>query len=444
MSVPAAAVGPGVPGAPGAQHSSSPLARWAEATRRKRWYLVAVFAAAYLVVTILAKIADGPALTAEGTFNTMLILGAPILLAGLGGLYCERSGIVNIGLEGMMTLGTWGAAWCAWHYGAWWGVLGGVVGGLVGAAIMAMATVGFGVDHVVAGVALNILAPGITRYLSSKIFDGHGGSVSSSPQIKGSTGIFRCPFLAGGDLFGWQSPDLLGWIARQRWFYVSQVARALRGLVNGVPYTALLAFAMVPLSVFILWRTPFGLRLRSAGENPNAADSLGVPVYRMQVAAIGISGILAGFGGSLLVLESARVYREGQTGGRGFIGLAALIFGNYRPTGVGAGAALFGFADALGLRDLSGKSTRALLLLLAVVLALACAAFVRRRRVVGAVASLLIAAGVLLWFAVAARVPDALVTLVAPVVTLVVLTLGGRRLRPPASDGVVWRKGMRG
>jgi ABC-type uncharacterized transport system permease subunit len=427
-----------------ADAAPSAVARWLAFAREKRWYIAALFALAYLAITLLARVANGPALTAEGTFNTMLILGAPILLAGLGGLYCERSGIVNIGLEGMMVLGTWGAAWAAWHWGAWWGVLGGVVGGLVGAAIMAAATVGFGVDHVVAGVALNILAPGITRYLASKVFDGHGGSVSSSPQIKGTTGVFRCPFLAGGDLFGWQSPDLLGWIARRRWFYMSQVARALRGLVNGVPYTALIAIALVPLSIFILWRTPFGLRLRSAGENPNAADSLGVPVYRMQVAAVAISGMLAGFAGSLLVLESARVYREGQTGGRGFIGLAALIFGNYKPLGVAAGAALFGYADALGLRDISGKSTRALLLLLTVILAVAVVMMIRSKRYVGAVTSLLVAAGVLLWFALTKRVPDALVSLVAPVVTLVVLTLGGRRLRPPAHDGIVWRKGMRG
>ena len=120
----------------------------------------------------------------------MLILGSPILLAGLGGLYCERAGIVNIGLEGMMTLGTWSAAWAGIQWGPWAGLAFGIVGGAVGGLLHAIATVGFGVDHIVSGVAINILAPGITRYLSSKTFAQPadespvgGGSISTSPSV---------------------------------------------------------------------------------------------------------------------------------------------------------------------------------------------------------------------------------------------------------------------
>ena len=410
--------------------------------RATRWWPYALGLGMYLVLTILARATGGRALTAQGTFNSMLILGTPVLLAGLGGLFSERAGIVNIGLEGMMIMGTWGTAFLAWKYGAWWGVLGGVLGGLLGAAIMILATVVVGVDHVVAGVALNILAPGLARYLSSKYFLDHGGSIASSPQVKGHTGVFRAPFLAGGPLGGWKSPDLLGWIAKRRWFYVSEICGALRGLLNPVPWTVVIAVSLVPLSAFVLWKTRFGLRLRSAGENPFAADSLGVPVYRMQALALAISGMLAGFAGSVIVLETASQYREGQTVGRGFIGLAALIFGNYRPMGIAAGASLFGFADGIGTRDLNGKGTRGLLLLLVAVLVTTAVVLLRRKRFRGVAVSIAVAVLVMIWFLSIKRVPDVLVNLVAPIVTLVVLTVGGRRLRPPRYDGLVWRKGM--
>jgi general nucleoside transport system permease protein len=414
------------------------LARW----RATWWWRYALFGALYVVLVTLARATGGRSLTAQGTFNTMLILGSPVLLAGLGGLFSERAGIVNIGLEGMMIMGTWGAALFGWKFGAWWGVLGGVLGGLVGALLMILTTVVVGVDHVVAGVAINILAPGLARYLSSKYFNGKGGSIASSPQTKGHTGVFRCPFLTGGKLAGWKSPDLLGWLARKNWYLLSDVAGSLRGLLNPVPWTVVIAIALVPLSAFVLWRTRFGLRLRSAGENPFAADSLGVPVHRMQVFALLTSGALAGFAGAVIVLETASQYREGQTGGRGFIGLAALIFGNYRPSGVAAGAALFGYADGIAARDLSGKATRGLLLLLVGVLVVAAIGMYRKRRWKALVTSLVLGALVLMWFVSIKRVPESLVSLVAPVVTLVVLTVGGNRLRPPKMDGLVWRKGM--
>ena len=157
---------------------------------RERWFPIAALLVAFLVLVILANQFDAVALTAPGTFTTMLILGSPILLAGLGGLYCERAGIVNIGLEGMMTLGTWFAAWGGIQWGPWAGLGFGILGGALGGLVHAIATVGFGVDHIVSGVAINILAPGITRYLSSKTFAEPatespvgGGSISTSPSV---------------------------------------------------------------------------------------------------------------------------------------------------------------------------------------------------------------------------------------------------------------------
>jgi simple sugar transport system permease protein len=411
---------------------------------QERWFPIVALLAAFLVLVVISELTDAPALVAPGTFTAMLILGSPILLAGLGGLYSERAGIVNIGLEGMMTLGTWSSAYAGIRWGPWAGLAFGILGGALGGVLHAIATVGFGVDHIVSGVAINILAPGITRYLSSKTFAQEGGSISTSPSVKGETADITLPFLSGGDLFGWKTPDLFGWIARQEWFYISDLAGALKGMTTDIPLLVVLAIALVPFTAWLLWRTPFGLRMRSAGENPFAADSLGVPVYRMQSIACLISGGCAGFGGALLVLETTGNYKENQVAGRGFIGLAALIFGNWRPTGVLSGAGLFGYADGLARRDLDGQSVRGLVLFLAVGALLGVLILLARRKVATASVVALLAGLMIVWFAASERIPDALVSITAPVLTLVVLVVAGRSLRPPRYDGFVWRKGERG
>ena len=400
-----------------------------------------------LLLAVVGELTDTSGLTSSGTFGAMLRLGIPIMLAGLGGLFAERAGVVNIGLEGMMTLGTWFAAWAGYQWGPWPAVVAGIIGGLLGGLLHAVATVTFGVDHVISGVALNILAAGTTRYLSSLFFVDVGGSVSNSPSIK-REGVWDIPqldlpFLSGGELFGWTSPDVLGWFERRNWLFVSDVAGLLSGLTRDVSMLAVIAIALVPLSAWVLWRTKFGLRLRSAGENPDAADSLGVSVYTMKYAGVLISGGLAGLGGVILVVDSANLYKEGQVAGRGFIGLAALIFGNYRPTGVAAGAGLFGYADGLQLRSSidGGSSVHALLLFVAIAAALVGVFAIvqqRQRLAIGAIAA---GAMFALWYFTVDRVPSHLVTATAPVVTLVVLVVASQRLRPPTFDGVPWRKG---
>jgi general nucleoside transport system permease protein len=418
---------------------------------RERWFPVAALLIAFLVLVILADRFDAVALTAPGTFTTMLILGSPILLAGLGGLYSERAGIVNIGLEGMMTLGTWFAAWGGIRWGPWAGLAFGIIGGAAGGLIHAIATVGFGVDHIVSGVAINILAPGITRYLSSKTFAKPatesavgGGSISTSPTVSGEIPEITVPFLSGGDLFGWKTPSLFGWIEKKDWFYVSDLAGALRGLTTNIPLLVVIAIALVPVTAWLLWRTRFGLRLRSAGENPFAADSLGVRVYRFQTIACLASGGCAGFGGAMLVLETTGNYKEGQVAGRGFIGLAALIFGNWRPTGVLGGAGLFGYADGLARRDLDGKSVRGLVLFLAICAIIGVAILLARRMVTAAGVTAMLAGLMILWFVTTDEIPEELVFITAPVLTLVVLVVAGRSLRPPRYDGYVWRRGEGG
>ncbi len=233
-------------------------------------------------------------------------------------------------------------------------------------------------------------------------------------------------------------PDLLRDLEGTGLFFLSDAAGILGGLTRDVSLLTLLAVLLVPFSFFVLWRTSFGLRLRSVGENPVAADSLGVAVYRMKYAAVVISGAMAGLGGASLIIGS--IYREGQTAGRGFIGLAAVIFGNWRPGGLAAGAGLFGYADALQLR--AGNAVRGLLLLVALLLVVIAIVQLVRRRLPMVVAALAVAAAFALWYSVVDSVPSQLVGFTPHIVTLVVLAAASQRLRPPAADGQPYRRGQ--
>ena len=214
----------------------------------------------------------------------------------------------------------------------------------------------------------------------------------------------------------------------------------MKGLTSNLSWLTVIAILLVPFSAYLLWHTRFGLRLRSVGEAPTAADTLGVPVYRMKYLGVVISGGLAGLGGAYLVIEAAGRYREGQTANRGFIGLAALIFGNWMPAGLAMGASLFGFADALQLR--SDDSVRALLLFVAIVVGfLALRAIYVGKPLTGA--GMIVAAAVFgVYFAITAAVPSQFVFITPYVTTLVVLAFAAQRLRPPAADGLPWRKGQ--
>jgi len=397
--------------------------------RRITWGLVGLM----LLMSVVRIVSGEQALTSSSTFATALLLAVPIGLAALGGLFSERAGVVNIGLEGMMILGTWGGGYAGYQWGWVGAIVGGVLFGAAGGLVHAIATVTFGVDHVVSGVAINILAGGIVRFLSELVYAGSdvGGGVTQSPALSSRPPSFSLPVLSDG-------PDLLGDLAGREWFLVSDIAGLLRGMTSGVGVLTLIAILLVPLSYLVLWRTAFGLRLRSCGENPAAADSLGVPVYRMKYIAVVISGGLAGLGGVALVFV-ANIYKEGQTGGRGFIGLAALIFGNWRPGGLAAGAGLFGFADGLQLR--SRTAVVALLLLLAVLL-LAVAVFQTvRGKYVQAVLAAAFAALSLVGFLTIEELPTGIVSFTPHLITLLVLSLASQRLRMPKADGLVYRRG---
>ncbi len=414
-------------------------ARPAGRSRRPAWLVFATYGGlAFITLSLVAEIADAPTHTGAGTRGAALRVGIPIGLAGLGGLWAERAGVVNIGLEGMLILGTWFGAYGGVEFGPWWGVLLGVVGGALGGLVHAMATVRFGVDHIVSGVAINLLGAGVARYLNIITFDDRTGA-TQSPRINGSVGRLDVPFLAGGDLFGWQSPSFFGWLDRQDWPILSDIGAAVFGLTNAVTFDVVLGVAMFPLTWWILWRTAFGLRLRSCGEDPWAAESLGVNVYRMKTIAVVVSGALAGLGGAIIVLF-ASIYREGQTGGRGFIGLAAMIFGNWRPGGLAMGAGLFGFADALQLRDES--AVHAMLLFVAVLLgALGLRSLLRGRLVPGLV-TVVFGGAFFAWWALSEEYPTQWTGFTPHITTLAVLAFASQRLRMPAADAAIYRRGQ--
>ena len=397
---------------------------------KQHWFLVVL--AIIAVVSLVRIVTDTDDISSAGTIRAAIIAICPILMAALGGLWAERAGVVNIGLEGQMILGTWGAAFFAYHGGPWAGVVGAALFGILGGLLHAVATVTFGVDHIVSGVAINLIGGGAATFLAEAIFsDLEGGGPNQLIGLESPTKI-TVPGISDASL------DL----AERGWFFVSDVAAFVGALTTSLSTLSIVVFALVAISAWVLWRTPFGLRLRSCGENPQAAETLGVNVYLYKYIAVLVSGGLAGIGGGFLALVASSGFNTGQTGGRGFIGLVAMIFGNWRPGGLLAGALTFGYTDALRLRN--SDAVHALLLLLAIGL-LAYAAYravsgnLRAAVGIGVVGALL-----LVWYLGTETVPRDFTSMTPYVTTLLVLALGAQRLRMPAADGRPYRKGSAG
>ncbi len=253
-------------------------------------------------------------------FAAMLRFATPLILAALGGILCERSGVINIGLEGMMLMGAFFGIFGADLTGSW--LLGSLLGMAAGAALAvlhAVLSVGLRADQVVSGTGVNLLALGITGYVFIAHYGDQGtpGSVPRVPDVTLPL-IEDIPFV--GDAFG--NASVLTWVA----------------------------LILVPLLALFLFRTPGGLRLRSVGEKPRAAETVGVPVIRTRYIAVIASGAFAGLGGVYLSIALLGSFSQNMTDGRGFIALAAVIFGNWRPLGALAAALLFGFSSALAQR----------------------------------------------------------------------------------------------
>jgi simple sugar transport system permease protein len=412
----------------------TPAAAPAEQPKRKLgsskvWRIVYLLTLLVLLLSVVRTITGVANLTSSGTIAAALGLSVPIAMAGLGGLWSERSGVVNIGLEGMMILGTFGAGWAGYQWGPWVGLVVAIGFGALGGLLHAVATVTFAVDQIVSGVAINILAVGLTQFLAAELFTGvEGGGATQSPRIP-PMGTVTLPGISSA----------AQWVADQGWFLISDIGGIIAGVTTDVSYITIIAILCLFGSWFLLWRTAFGLRLRSCGEAPYAAATLGVKVMRYKYIAVIVSGALAGLGGAYLAIVAAQIYREGQTAGRGYIGLAAMIFGNWRPGGLAAGAGLFGYTDALQLRG--GGAVHALLLLTAIALAGYGVWLLYKRRTVGGIVSIVVAVLVALWYATTDDVPPQVAFVTPYVATLLVLSLASQRLRMPAADGKPYLKG---
>jgi ABC-type uncharacterized transport system permease subunit len=257
-------------------------------------------------------------------FAAMLRYATPLAFASLGGLFSERSGVVNIGLEGMMLTGAFFAVWGADVSGTWTlGLLIGIASGAVAGLVHAFFAVSLRTDQIVGGTAINFIALGLTTYLYVKLYgeEGTPRDLSTIPNV--SLGFLGHGFF--GDVFG---------------------------LLNLMIWIAIGLIFLVWIAVF---KTPIGLRLRSCGEHPRAADTVGINVYAVRYGAVTLSGMLAAAGGAYLSLGFVNSFTDNMTAGRGFIALAALIFGNWRPFGAAAACLLFGFSSALSdnLQDYS-------------------------------------------------------------------------------------------
>lgn len=247
-------------------------------------------------------------MTVVAFLTQMIRIAIPYLFAASGGVVAERAGIISLGLEGFMLSGAFGAVLGTHYSGSpWVGVLTGIMGGLIFSLIHAVATIRYRADQVVVGVAINLLAIGVTRFFLKLAF----ASSSNSPRVAGFGGNIKAA--------GFDNPLL--WL----------------GLL------------IAPVVAFLIYRTAFGLRVRASGEHPEAALSVGVSVVRVRYMAVAISGILAGLGGVYLALDQHQ-FTDQMTAGRGFIAISAVIFGRWDPVRAALACLLFAAAETLQIQ----------------------------------------------------------------------------------------------
>jgi ABC-type uncharacterized transport system permease subunit len=250
----------------------------------------------------------------------MLRYATPLIFAAIGGMFSERSGVVNIGLEGMMLMGAFFSILVADKADSWaLGLAAGMLAGGVTALVHAFFSIQLRADQIVTGTAINFLALGVTGYLYVDVY-GQEGTPTDIPSIPNVNLAFLDNVYFIGDVLA--NLNLMIW----------------------------LALLLIVVSWVVMFKTPIGLRIRSVGEHPRAADTVGINVYAVRYGAVTLSGMLAAAGGAYLSIGFVNSFSENMTAGRGFIALAALIFGNWRPYGAAAACFLFGFSSALAQR----------------------------------------------------------------------------------------------
>ncbi|MNI06905.1 Branched-chain amino acid transport system / permease component [compost metagenome] len=256
--------------------------------------------------------------------NSTLVFSTALIFSALGGIFSEKSGVINIGLEGLMIFGAFAAGVGTYYaqeagmgsWSPWIGIIAAIIVGVLGSLIHAVAAITFKADQTISGIVINFLAAGLTVYIVKLLFDGS----AETPLV---------------DAFQKKAIPLL-----------RDIPVIGEGLFNSYP-TTYLALILVALSYFTLFKTPFGLRLRSVGEYPGAADTLGVNVTRMRYVGVLISGALAGIGGATITLTTTSTFAHNTISGQGFIAIAAMIFGKWNPVGALGAAMFFGFSQAI-------------------------------------------------------------------------------------------------
>jgi len=293
------------------------LGAWQIARGFRNHNLVLGIVALLFVLAFLSWAASDKSMNLTGMLQSTLLRAIPIILAALSGVMCEKSGVVNIGIEGMMLSGAFLAALLGSLTGSQWGgLVAALFGGGLMAALLAVLAIKYKVSQVVAGTAINILATGLTSYFSSRYLQTNA-ALNSPPTFK----PIAIPLLSKIPIIG---PTLFN-----------------HTLV--VYFTLILVVVIHVMFAYTRW----GLRTRAVGEHPRAADTLGINVFRTRYINVILGGMVAGLGGAYLVLSSVARFDELMTAGKGFIGLAAMIFGNWTPFGALGASLIFGFADSL-------------------------------------------------------------------------------------------------
>ena len=247
-------------------------------------------------------------------------LSVPILLAALGGMYSERAGVVNIGLEGLMLIGAFAGVVGSYFSGSCWiGALVAILSGILIAILFALITVKIKINQIVSGVAINLLAVGLTSFFFRALF-----GITTVPIIVNAFEPINIPVLSKIPIIG--------------------------EILFNQTILVYIAFLLVPISSFILFRTSWGLNIRTVGEHPMAADTVGIPVDKVRAICVIVSGALAGLGGCFLSLGQFNMFVDNMVSGRGFIAVAAVIFGKWNPKGILMASFIFGIADALQIR----------------------------------------------------------------------------------------------
>ena len=294
--------------------------------RKAGWWAIGLAAGATLAA-LWAQSQDEEALGAvlnTGLVAATLRFATPLAFAAMGGIFSERSGVVNIGLEGMMLMGAFFGIWGAIATGSWVGgiLIAMIFGGLL-ALIHAFFSIHLRADQIVSGFAMNFLALGLTGYLFIHIY-GLGGTPTGVPRVP----TVNLPFLNDVPLLGGFLGPVFGQLNLMIWVMLLVVAA----------------------SFVVLFKTPLGLRIRAVGEHPKAADTVGISVYKVRYFAVVLSGMLAALGGAYLSIGFVGTFGQNMTAGRGFIALAAVIFGKWRPIPALGACLLFGFASGLAQR----------------------------------------------------------------------------------------------